>query len=182
MINVSLNYSYGSGKDYNGPTIKNKQILANAGLNVQVSARSGTPYTEQIAATPEGLEGQPGRPITKGSINGARLPWYFRVNMRVWKEFTFKVGSKKDKEDRRELSFEIYLQIQNLLNTKNPVSVYRYTGTPSDDGYLTDPASAAAIQSALNPQAYSDQYAAYINRPDNYSLPRRIFLGAIFSF
>lgn len=182
MINVSLNYSYGSGKDYNGPTIKNKQILANAGINLQVAARSGTPYTEQQAATPEGLEGQPGRPITKGSINGARLPWYFRLNMRVWKEFTFKVGSKKDKEDKRELSFEIYLQIQNLLNTKNPVSVYRYTGTPEDDGYLTDPASISAIQSALNPQAFSDQYAAYINRPDNYSLPRRIFLGAIFSF
>lgn len=182
MINVSLNYSYGSGKDYNGPTIKNKQILANAGINLQVAARSGTPYTEQIAATPEGLEGQPGRPITKGSVNGARLPWYFRLNMRVWKEFTFKVGSKKDKDDKRELSFEVYLQIQNLLNTKNPVSVYRYTGTPEDDGYLTDPASISAIQSALNPQAFSDQYAAYINRPDNYSLPRRIFLGAIFSF
>jgi outer membrane receptor protein involved in Fe transport len=182
MINVSLNYSYGSGKDYNGPTIKNKQILSNAGINLQVMARSGTPYTEQIAATPEGLEGQPGRPITKGSINGARLPWYFRLNMRVWKDFSFKVGSKKDKESKRELGFQIYLQIQNLLNTKNAVSVYRYTGTPNDDGYLTDPASASAIQSALNPQAYRDQYAAYINRGDNYSLPRRIFLGGIFSF
>lgn len=182
MINVSLTYSYGSGKNYNGPTIKNSQILSNAGINLQLNARSGTPYTEQVAATPEGLEGQPGRPITKGSINGARLPWYFRVNFRVWKDFVILAGKKKEKEDKRELALQIYLQIQNLLDTRNPVRVYRYTGTPSDDGFLSAPASVSAIQSALNPQAYSDQYAAYINRPDNYSLPRRIFLGAIFSF
>jgi hypothetical protein len=183
LINLNANYSFGQGKDYNGPTVKNKQILSNAGINLQLAARSGTPYTAQVNATPEGLEGQPGRPITQGSINGSRIPWYFRLNMRVWKDFTFMVG-KKDakKDDKRELSLQIYLQIQNLIGSKNAVSVYRFTGTPSDDGYLTDPASSSAIQSALNPQAYKDQYAAYINRPDNYSLPRRIFLGAVFSF
>ncbi|MFN8286809.1 MAG: carboxypeptidase-like regulatory domain-containing protein [Chitinophagales bacterium] len=183
LINLNLTYSYGEGKDYNGPTIKNKQILANSGINLSVAARSGTPYTEQVAATPEGLEGQPGRPITKGSVNGARLPWYFRVNMRVWKDFTFVSGKKKEKaDDKHEFALQIYLQIQNLLNSKNPVSVFRYTGTAKDDGFLTDPSSLSAINAALNPQAYKDQYAAYINRPDNYSLPRRIYLGAVFSF
>lgn len=183
LINVNANYSFGQGKDYNGPTVKNKQILSNAGINLQMAARSGTPYTAQVNATPEGLEGQPGRPITEGSINGSRKPWYFRLNMRVWKDFTFMVG-KKDakKDDKRELALQIYLQIQNLLGSKNAVAVYRYTGTSNDDGYLSDPASSSAIQSALNPQAYKDQYAAYINRPDNYSLPRRIYLGAVFSF
>ncbi len=182
LINLNLTYSYGEGKDYNGPTIKNKQILSNAGINLQLAARSGTPYTEQWYATPEGLEGQPGRPITKGSVNGSRLPWYFRVNMRVWKDFAFVVGKKKEKEDKRQIDLQIYLQIQNLLNSKNPVSVYRYTGVPGDDGYLSDPSSSTAITAALNPQAYRDQYAAYINRPDNYALPRRIYLGAVFSF
>lgn len=183
MINVSATYSYGVGKDYNGPTIKNSQILADAGINLQVMARSGTPYTEQQAATPEGLEGLPGRPITKGSINGSRLPWYFRVNFRVWKNFNFTVGKKKeDVDNRRDLGLQIYLQIQNLLNTKNPIKVYRYTGTPDDDGYLSAPSTLPNIQSALNPDAYQDQYSAYINQPGNYSLPRRIFLGLIFSF
>lgn len=181
-INLSLTYEYGQGKDYNGPTIKNVQILSNAGINLQMLARSGTPYTEQVAPTPEALEGQPGRPVTKGSINGARKPWYFRVNFRVWKDFNFKVGKKEKGDDRRECGLQIYLQIQNLLNTKNPVAVYRYTGTPNDDGYLSDPASLSAIQSALNPQAYRDQYAAYTDRGYNYSLPRRIYLGAVFSF
>ena len=182
LINVNASYSYGSGKDYNGPTIKNKQILADAGISLQVTARSGTPYTEQISATPEGLQGQPSRPVSKGSINGSREPWYFRVNMRVWKDFSFMVGKKKEGKDRRELSLQIYLQIQNLLNTQNVITVYRYTGLPNTDGYLNDPSSISAIQASLNPQAYKDQYAAYINRPGNYSLPRRIFLGAVFSF
>ncbi len=182
-INLNASYSFGEGKDYNGPTVKNKQILSNFGINLQLAARSGTPYTAQVNATPEGLEGQPGRPITQGSINGSRIPWYFRLNARIWKDFTFVVG-KKDakKDDKREISLQIYLQVQNLIGSKNAVSVYRFTGTPSDDGYLSDPASSSAIQSALNPQAYKDQYAAYINRPDNYSLPRRIYLGAVFSF
>ncbi len=183
IINLNASYSFGEGKDYNGPTVKNKQILSNFGINLQLSARSGTPYTAQVNATPEGLEGQPGRPITQGSINGSRIPWYFRLNARIWKDFTFVVGKKDEKkDDKRELSLQLYLQVQNIIGAKNAVTVYRFTGTPSDDGYLGDPSSLSAIQSALNPQAYKDQYAAYINRPDNYSLPRRIFLGAIFSF
>ncbi|HRG88589.1 MAG TPA: carboxypeptidase regulatory-like domain-containing protein [Chitinophagales bacterium] len=183
MINLNASYSFGEGKDYNGPVVKNKQILSNFGLNLQLSARSGTPYTEQTNATPEGIDGLPGRPITKGSINGSRIPWYFRLNARIWKDFVFTVGKKDAKrDDKRELSLQIYLQVQNLIGSKNAVAVYRFTGTPNDDGYLSDPASNAAIQSALNPQAYKDLYAAYIDKPENYMLPRRIFLGAIFSF
>lgn len=183
LMNLNLNYEYGGGRDYNGPVIKNKQILSNSGINLQFAARSGTPYTEQQAATPEGIEGLPGRPLTKGSINGSRLPWYFRMNMRVWKNFEFMLGKKKEgKDDRRSLDLQVYLQIQNLLNAKNVVSVFRYTGTPDDDGYLSDPSSLAAINAALNPVAYQNQYAAYINRGDNYALPRRIYLGAILSF
>ncbi|HWB64654.1 MAG TPA: hypothetical protein VG603_14155, partial [Chitinophagales bacterium] len=111
------------------------------------------------------------------------LPWYFRLNMRVWKNFSFTVGKKdKKKEDRREVSLEIYLQIQNLIGTENILNVYRYTGVANTDGYLNDPSSLPAIEASLNPQAYKDLYSAYINRPGNYSLPRRIFLGGIFSF
>mgnify|MGYP001797468343 CR=1 FL=1 len=163
--------------------MKKQPILSNVVSKVQGAARSVTPYTAQTAATPEALEGQPGRPISEGSINGTRKPWYFRLNARIWKDFTFVVGKKKEKkDDKRELALQIYLQVQNLAGTKNQVAVYRYTGVPGDDGYLSDPGSYSAIQSALNPQAYKDQYAAAVNSPNNYSTPRRIFLGAIFSF
>ncbi len=182
MMNVNVSYSFASGKDYNGPTIKNYQVLSDAGINLQMMARSGTPYTAQANTTPNGFLTGEGRALTQGSINGSRLPWYFRLNLRVWKDFAFKVGKKEQGDDRREIAFQIYLQIQNLVGTKNVVNVYRYSGTPDDNGFLSDPSNAAAIQSYLNPQAFRDQYSAYINRGNNYSLPRRIFLGAIFSF
>ncbi len=189
LINVNLTYSYGVGKDYNGPIIKNKQIFSDAGISLQLSARSGTPYTAQQNVTATQLQGQPNKPVSEGSINGSRLPWYFRANLRVYKNFDFAVGNNGKKKSEgakskegREVQLQIYLQIQNLFNTQNILSVYRYTGSPSDDGYLNDPSSLAAIQAALNPKAYKDQYAAVENSPNNYSLPRRIYLGGIFTF
>lgn len=187
IINVNLTYSYGVGKDYNGPVIKNKQIFSDAGISLQLTARSGTPYTAQENATATQLQGQPNKPVSEGSINGSRLPWYFRANLRVYKNFDFSVGKKTAKggekpKGGREVALQLYLEIQNLFNTQNILSVYRYTGSPSSDGYLNDPSSLAAIQAALNPQAYKDQYAAVENNPNNYSLPRRIYLGGIFTF
>ena len=183
LINVNLTYSYGVGKDYNGPTIKNVQILSDAGISFQLSTRSGTPYTAQENVTPLALQSSSSRAVGQGSINGSRLPWYVRANMRVWKNFDFNVGKKKDKKDSgRDVGLQIYLQIQNLFNTANVLTVYRYTGTANSDGYLNDPGSLSAIQSALNPKAFKDQYAVYINNPSNYSLPRRIYLGAVFTF
>ncbi len=183
LINVNLTYSYGSGKDYNGPTIKNVQILSDAGISFQLTTRSGTPYTAQANVTPNALQNTATRAVGLGSINGSRLPWYFRLNMRVWKNFDFTVGKKKEKaEDRRNVGFQIYLQIQNLINTENVLTVYRYTGTANSDGYLNDPGSLSTIQSALNPKAFKDQYAVYINNPSNYALPRRIYLGAVLTF
>jgi outer membrane receptor protein involved in Fe transport len=199
LVNINVNYSYGSGKDYNGPVIKNSQIFSDAGIGLSFNARSGTPYTAQQNVTAEGFRlTSPEKPVSVGSINGSRMPFYYRLNLRVWKDFNFMVGKKNEKkEDKRAVSLEIYLEIQNLLNTKNVVSVYRYTGTPNTDGYLSSPASVSVIQAALNPQAFKDQYTAIINTvpissanqtpvngsfASNYALPRRIYLGGIFSF
>ncbi|MBK6639793.1 MAG: TonB-dependent receptor [Bacteroidetes bacterium] len=41
-ITVSMDYRYESGKDYNGPMIKNTQVLANTGMNLVLRAGSGT--------------------------------------------------------------------------------------------------------------------------------------------
>jgi outer membrane receptor protein involved in Fe transport len=182
QFNVRFNYSYGSGEDYKGPVVGNKQILANTGLDIIFRARSGTPYTEQEFATPEGLNGTPGRPITKGTINGARLPWNFRLDLRLYRDFDFKVGKAEKEDDRRTFSLQVYLMLQNILNTQNPINVYRFTGNPNDDGYIFDPSAASAIQNAVSPQAFKDQYMARINSPANYSQPRTIRLGVLFNF
>lgn len=182
MINVILDYSFASGREYDGPVSKSGyQILANTGVNFNIRARSGTPYTSQSNVTAEGLlAGQ--KRLSQGSINGSRLPWTFRVDFKIFKGFDVIVNKNKDKDMQRTLNFQIYLQIQNLLNTANVVNVYRYTGNANDDGYLSSATSDGAKNAAYNPQSYNDLYRAFINQPDNYSLPRRIFLGLQFGF
>jgi outer membrane receptor protein involved in Fe transport len=182
MMNVNVVYSFADGKDYNGPVVKNSQILSNSGISFSLAARSGTPYTRQDRATPEGFEGQPGRAITEGDINSARIPWYFRLNARIWKDFQFEVGKKKEGKDRKSLGLNVYFEFQNILGLKNITKVYRYTGTPDDDGFVNSAEALATIQAALNPQAFKDQYNAYTNRSDNYGQPRRIYFGATLTF
>ena len=59
--------------------------------------------------------------------------------MKVNKEFEIKWSDKKSSH------LNVYVQVQNLLNAQNIISVYRATGNPEDDGYLTASASQNAI-------------------------------------
>ncbi|RLD56534.1 MAG: hypothetical protein DRJ05_11160, partial [Bacteroidetes bacterium] len=180
-FNISIDYRYGEGKDYNGPTITRKkgtdnekvsQVLKNTGVNFLVNGGSGTPYTaqENIIAFNSG-----GTKLLKGTINGSRLPWQFRVDMRIDKDIHPKWGDKN-------ASFNIYLQVLNLFNTKNILGVYSATGNPGDDGYLAAPEWQKEIENQVNPASYRDLYALRIDSPFNYSSPRLIRLGVRFNF
>lgn len=174
MLNLNVDYSFDSGKDYNGPKLFGKDILANFGVNLLLRARSGEPYSQQLNATTEAKFGVPTRPELDGSVNGSRLSWNFKADMRIEKGFALNFGKKEGKSARL---VNVYLSIQNLLNTKNINSVYRYTGTPNDDGYLTSTDGITDIKESASSKAFEDQYRIFINNPDNFSLPRTIHLG-----
>ena len=187
-INLTIDYDFGSdeNENYQGPRIKGKDFLSNLGFNLTARTRSGEPYTQQENPTAEALLSQATRKILTGSLNGSRLPWNFRLDLRVWKDFDLN-RKKKDAEGnliepKRDFSLNVYLLIQNLLNTQNVLSVYPYTGNAGDDGYLTSPIGQQDLDGQVNATSYHDLYSAYINRPSNYSLPRHIRIGAIFSF
>ncbi len=177
-FNINFDYRFADGSKYNGPKIGGVDLFANAGANFILQARSGTPYTQQAFATPEGQFGVAGRPQTFGSINGSRLPWNYRVDMRLDKDF--KLRKKKDGKDA--LFLNVYLQVQNLLNTENVINVYSYTGSPSDDGFLTSPEGQTSVSSQISAESFTELYRQKVNNPTNYGLPRRIRLGAAFSF
>lgn len=80
------------------------------------------------------------------------------------------------------MALSVYVYIQNLLNTDNVLSIYPYTLNANDDGYLKAASSQVNINSQPNVQAYKDLYKAKINNPDNYALPRRVYLGANINF
>lgn len=184
-INLSLDYRYGEGADYNGPRtsrtikgtdqVKTINWLENAGFNVIIFGGSGTPYTKSSRIYQLGGSRQ-----IQGSINGARLPWQFRIDARVDKDFSLR-AMRRDGE-RREMYLNVYLKVNNVLDSKNIMGVYSATGNPDDDGFLAAAEFQNQINSQLDPQAYRDLYAIRINSPFNYSLPRMIRLGVSFNF
>lgn len=76
----------------------------------------------------------------------------------------------------------VYMYVSNLLNTRNTLAVYSYTGVSTDDGYLTSPQGQQALNSLQFPTAYSDLYNTRLLNPGLFNNPRRIFFGFIFNF
>jgi len=179
-----FDFRYKGGKDYNGPkpTIlgKERALFARSGANLQFNGGSGTPYSGQTLTTGNGLLSGQGASFLEGSINGARLPWNFRVDARIDKSFT--LLKEKRKDSKNQLGLNVYLQVLNLLNTKNVVGVYRATGNPTDDGYLADARFLQNIVAANDEQAFREMYNMKISNPGNFNLPRRVRLGLLLTF
>lgn len=167
---ATMDYRYGAGKRYNGPNLFGSDILANFGVNFQTIAVSGRPYTG--STTPTALGGQG----IEGAINGARKPWTFTFNARVDKNFTI----------AKNYSLNIYVRVSNILDRRNIINVYSASGSAEDSGYLNSSNGVDFLQTIQNSVREVDSYlASYqwrLANPNNYSLPRRIYVGAIFDF
>ena len=179
-LTATVDYRFASGKDYNGPVLFGKQIFSNAGANFIVTTGSGTPYSRQSNITQEAASGINDRSVLDGEMFGSRLPWSTRINSQISKRFDLE-WDKKDGSKKRA-SLNVYLQIQNLLNTQNVMAVYRATGNPNDDGYLTDATAQNDIETKFDPQSFRDLYTIAVNNPNNYSMPRIMRLGVSLSF
>ena len=169
-INAVLDFRYGSGKRYNGPRWFGSDIFANAGINLQAIGVSGRPYTSKI--TPNVLAGDG----TEGAINGARKPWNLTLNLRVDKNFNL----------AKNMGVNVYVRVSNLLDQRNTINLYPASGDPEDDGFLSSFRGADAIaqieNSSRDVDAFLASYGWRILNPNFFSLPRRIFAGAIFNF
>jgi len=188
-ITASIDYRYARGKRYNGPKIAGKNIFEDAGLNLQIVSGSGTPYTSRIGPRDiESINPQNNRQPIIGGINGSRLPWTFRVDARIDKNFILKWGGDSEanqaawKEGKKTSVLNVYFQILNVLDAQNVQSVYAYTGNPDDDGYLTADQFQVQIQQQLNAQSFRDLYSIAIQNMYNFELPRRIRLGLQLNF
>jgi hypothetical protein len=84
------------------------------------------------------------------------------------------------------MSMNIYCRVSNLLDRRNIIRVYPATGSATDDGFLRSYFGQNQIETILNSPRDLDGYLASYQwallNPNNYTLPRRIFLGAIFDF
>ena len=176
-IQMNIDFRYAEGTDYNGPTIGAYQVLKNTGFNITMNGGSGTPYTRssKISSLVNPVT------IIQGSINGSRLPWSFRMDGRLDRDITLSTG-KDSKGNKKDYYLNVYLQVLNILNSQNIMSVYAATGNPDDDGYLAAAEYQSQINSQLDPQAYIDMYSIRVNSPYNYSSPRMIRIGLGLNF
>lgn len=173
-IQASIDYRFDRGKKYNGPRIGGKNILAEAGANLLISAVSGRPYTAKERATRFDGAG------TVGALNGNRLPWRMRVDLRLDKNINL------SSNEANPLAVTIYMRVTNILNIKNINNVYGASGSPIDDGYFETSNGSSDIQNIIDSgKSLESYYASYqwrVLNPDNYGSPRRIILGATFDF
>lgn len=177
QFKASLDFRFA---DNEGPTAFGTRFLQNAGVNILVQGGSGTPYTRQDAPTQAVSIGVQQRAQLVGGINGSRLPANARVALRIDKDFSLKFGEKQLPVIK---TLNLYFRVQNLFNSSNVLNVFRYTGSPDDDGFLT---------SSLNPVqqgnvtaltlSQNDLYRAKLFGTNNFSLPRRMFIGATLTF
>ena len=149
-------------------------MLKNTGVNFLITGGSGTPYTAQENITSQRTGGTR---ILKGTVNGSRLPWQFRVDMRLDKDIYLKSNNSN-----RNSYINVYLQILNLMNTVNILNVYPATGVPDDDGYLAAAEWQREISEQTDPESYRALYAFALDRPWYYSSPRQIRIGVAFNF
>ena len=169
-INLNLDYRFESGKSYLGPEVLGAQILANTGFNLQMVAVSGRPYTAQ--QTPLELGGAQ----VLGSLNGARKPWTFTLNLRVDRTVNIAKG----------LPVNFYCRVSNLLDRRNVLNVYPVTGSANDDGFLASTVGQDKLTTIQNSARLVDAYlASYqwrILNPGFFATPRHIFIGSIVNF
>jgi hypothetical protein len=186
-IVANVDYRFGSGQNYTGPVWTRKngnsvRVFDNVGANVVFRAGSGTPYTKQSNPTPEAQFGIATRQNLDGSVNGSRLPWQYRMDVRIDKNVELSWGGTPEGDGRKMANLNIYLQVLNVLNTRNVLNVYRYTGNANDDGYLSAAQTQQIINAQNDPTSFMDLYTVKVNNPSNYSIPRRIRLGVMLDF
>ena len=176
---ITADYRYGEGKDYNGPVIKDFNVLENTGFNLVSNIYSGNPYSAQNFITNDASM-SPASAGLNGTTNGSRLPWSYRLDLQLDRTFNIELGKGEDKKKATFLN--VYIRVTNILNQQNRISVYRATGNWNDDGYLAAAASQSSIQNQLDEQSFRDYYTMKVQNAFNISAPRTIRLGVKFDF
>ena len=104
------------------------------------------------------------------------MPWNFRIDLRVDRDIT--IGKKS----KNPVYMNVYLRVQNIMNTRNVLNVYPATGDPLDDGFLTIQDSPGLGLLDTRGSSFPIYYDLAMRNPFNISRPRRIFLGALVQF
>ncbi len=163
-LNLSFDYRLGSGE---GPTIFGSKLLENFGVNVLATAGSGFPYTGVVEPFPVNAS-RAANP--SGAINEDRMPWTSRLDLRVDRRFPLGSGA----------NLTAFVWVQNLLDTQNTQNVWRFSGLPDSDGFLSTAEGAQFLSSAV--PASETLYNQRNRFLSNVGLPRLTRIGVRIDF
>lgn len=158
--------------------------LADAGANLTLDFGSGTPFSRYGTVTSIESGSVQSSQLTGAPLSN-RLPWRFRADLRIDKNFYMSLKKKTDDGkilSEKKFDINVYILALNLFNTQNIAGVYGYTGLPFDDGFLSSAQGQQLISSKADQESYKDLYNAKLKNPSNVSIPRRIRLGVQFNF
>ena len=123
------------------------------GASIIAAISTGQPYTPEVTAG-----AYSGRNIIPGLPNNSRRkPLIANVDMQLHKDFSIASG----------LNVQLFLKVFNLLDAKNPVTVYGDTGKPDY---------------TLQQKTATNADAGWFVYPNYYSMPRSIYFGTKISF
>ena len=181
-INASADYRLGADE---GPELFGARVLENFGMNVLLQYGSGQRFTRLLSPNPNSI-GDDFTSDAIGGINGSVLPATTRIDLRVDRSFDLGFAGSR---------LKAYLWVQNVLDTKNDIAVYRATQLPDQDGFLQTTAGNGYLNTEAGlADGYAFNYGAFAGGPVNvggsqssnggffYGLPRRVRLGFLFNF
>jgi hypothetical protein len=173
-----LDYRFDSKENYKGYYLGKFPVFADMGANFIFNARSGSPFTryQQAISEAQADMGRAQRSQIDGNPFGSRMPWQYRVDMNLSKNFEIAKKRKREK-GLNSYNLNVFIWVQNLLNQKAVDGVYQFTGLPNDDGYLSSPQGRQYITEQVNQQSFIDLYNVKVDNPYNYTFPRLARLG-----
>ena len=163
-VNLSLDYRLGQGE---GPTVFGAKLFENMGFNILTTAGSGFPYTPQVE--PFSIIDSKA-PVPSGGINSDRMPWTSRVDLRVDRKFA--AGARS--------TVSAFLWVQNVFDQENVQNVWRATGLPGDDGFLSTSGGAQFLSG--NVPAAEALYRHRTRGTGAWGLPRMTRIGVRVDF
>ncbi len=175
--------------DYRVPE-KAGPVLGGFGLGVVYSAQSGRPYTP-LQAPGFGV----GDPFTSGvaGINTSNRPWTKQFDLRLDKQFALGASTVTAfvwvENICEGIDVAVLGRIANACGRRNVTTLYRSTGEPDDDGFLSTPGGATYVSNAPDSDGRTFNYLAYVGGPVHiggaqstdgtfgYGPPRRVRSG-----
>ncbi|GMR24823.1 MAG: hypothetical protein BMS9Abin39_0091 [Ignavibacteria bacterium] len=136
-------------------------------LNLLFSFNSGRPYTP--LETQNLLENATNFGDTKGYVNSRFAPGSFRIDLKL--EKSFKIGNT---------FITPYVWVENLLDSKNIVNVWRSTGDATTTDYLQTDVGKQLVEQ--NGPDWESDYKSLELDPNNFGIPRLIKLGVQVNF